>query len=87
MPDTNLDCENEDDLWEFWRKHLGGRRYKELFPEGGRNTRVATRDLANYAANKATAMACRRRGDIDTASWYECICENIYSKLPEFARW
>ena len=59
----------------------------ELFPtKPARYVRV-TRDLANYASNKGTALACRARGDIPAAQVYEGICERIYAKLPAYARW
>ena len=48
---------------------------------------VATRQLCCYAWNKVTAMSCRERGEIKTATRYEAICDQIYENLPEFARW
>lgn len=72
---------------DFWNKHQGGRKHRELFPAGGKGTRKATADLANYASNKATAMGCRLRGDIEGALMYEAICDRIYQGLPDFARW
>lgn len=83
----NLDCESLDDLMAFWMKHQSGRDSLDLFPKGGHGTMIATRDLANYASNKATAMRCRLRGEIKTARYYEGICDKIYASLPEFARW
>ena len=83
----NLDTLEPDGLMAFWYKHQRGRKYKDLFPEGGTGTVKATRDLANYASNKATAMSCRERGLIGTALSYEAICDNIYAELPAFARW
>lgn len=83
----NLDCETPDFLMDFWSKHQGGRGARILFPGGGKGTRRATADLANYAANKATAMRCRAQGEIEVALSYERICDNIYSGLPEAARW
>ncbi len=87
MGAPNLDGMWSDDLMQFWLKHQAGRRYRELFPQGGRNTKRAAADLANYASNKATAMGCRGRGDINNALQYENICDRIYSNLPAFARW
>lgn len=75
------------DLFAFWAKHQAGRRSRDLFPDKPAGARRATADLANYAANKGTAMDCRRRGDIQTAQMYESICERIYQGLPGFARW
>lgn len=83
----NFDSMPADELMQFWLKHQGGRAYRELFPDGGKGTKRATSDLANYASNKATAMGCRERGDIRTAQMYESICDRIYDSLPSFARW
>lgn len=83
----NLDCESHADLMAFWAKHQNGRNARELFPNGGKGSRLATANLANYASNKATAMHCRINGDINSALMYESICDRIYAKLPESAKW
>lgn len=83
----NLDGQTPADLLEFWHRHNRGRKVRELFPTGGKGSRRATADLANYASNKATAMQCRLRGDIAVALSYETICDRIYSELPEGAQW
>lgn len=85
----NLDCDFTDssDLMAFWYKHQRGQNAREIFPDGGKGTRRAVADLANYASNLATARQCRARGDISTAQAYEGICQRIYEKLPAFARW
>jgi len=83
----NLDCQEPEDLMAFWSRHQAGRRYRLIFPDGGRGRKRATADLANYASNKATAVACRLRGEINTAGVYEAICERIYNGLPQWARW
>jgi len=83
----NLDCMLADELMTFWLKHQRGRKYRELFPLGGPGTKRAAGDLANYASNKATAMQCRLRGDIQAAFIYETICDRIYTGLPASARW
>ena len=82
----NLDCETAEDLMTFWSRHQRGRKAKDLFPDGGKGTRKATGDLAAYAANKATAMSCRKRGDIQAAVIYEGICDTIYNDLPYWAK-
>jgi len=82
----NLDCMESDDLMAFWMKHQRGRGYRTFFPNGGKGTKTATGDLAAYAANKATAQTCRKRGDIQAAMIYETICDNIYNDLPDFAK-
>jgi hypothetical protein len=71
----------------FWQHHQNGRRYRDLFPQGGKDTKRATGDLANYASNLHTAQQCRSRGDIASALAYEEICESIYAALPGFAKW
>jgi hypothetical protein len=83
----NFDAMEPHELMAFWQAHQNGRRFAELFPGRPAGTRRAVADLANYAANKATAIACRMRGDIQTALQYEDICDRIYNDLPAFARW
>ena len=68
----NLDAMDADELMAFWMKHQGGRGYTELL---------------NYASNKATAIGCRSRGEIGWALMYEGICDDIYKRLPDWARW
>jgi len=82
----NLDAMPADELMQFWVTHQRGRRYRDLVGSG-RGARRATADLANYASNKATAMQCRLRGDIQAALMYEGIADRIYDGLPSFARW
>lgn len=83
----NLDAMAPDDLMKFWSKHARGHHYALLFPGKPLGCLRATADLANYASNKATAIECRKRGDVQTALEYEGICERIYKHLPAFARW
>ena len=58
-----------------------------MFPAKPAGFRRATVSLGHYAYNRATAMRLRGRGDVNTAAIYEAICEQIYRRLPEFARW
>ena len=83
----NLDATTINELMAFWMRHQGGRQARSLFRDGGVGTRKATGALANYASNKATAMSCRLRGDINSALMYEGIADRIYDHLPEWARW
>ena len=87
----NLDGFSESsDLWRFYSDARGVRPLtmaKTLFPSKPKGYLSATVNLRNYAANKATAMDCRKRGDIPTALNYEQICQRIYNELPAFARW
>ncbi len=73
--------------WSHTIGHATKAQRIELFGNSGKGTKLAAKALANYAANKGTAMQCRARGDIATAQMYESICERIYSDLPAFARW
>ena len=84
---VNIDCMDDVEMLAFWFKYQGGRNYRELFPQGGNGSKTATADLANYAANKATAWGCRERGDIVIAQYYEDICSRIYRRLPPIAQW
>lgn len=83
----NLDTMEPDDLMEFWKRHQHGRNQRFLLPAGAKGCRRIVSDLANYAANKATAMRSRLDGNIETALKYESICESIYNGLPAAARW
>lgn len=87
----NLDCysTDSDELLQWWSRYSVNQRTRgaELFPDRPAGYVRATRDLANYAANKATAMKCRAFGDIGSAQMYESICERIFAGLPSYARW
>jgi hypothetical protein len=83
----NLDAVPADELMRFWNNYQSGRNATSMFPAKPKGYKSATGDLANYASNKATAMQCRIRGEIDTALMYESICDRIYAKLPEYAKW
>lgn len=78
-----------DELFAFWNanQHAAKARRIALFGHSGTGTKLAAKGLANYAANKGTAMQCRAHGDIQTALQYEKICDSIYATLPDFARW
>jgi len=85
----NLDGVDESELWQFWGDYhrCGRNKARALFPDQPAAPVRVCRDLANYAANKATAMGCRNRGDITGAADYERIADRIYERLPTFARW
>lgn len=89
----NLDglCINPATYWAFWNEHKRATMESRiaLFGEHAKDKGAAkaTKAYANYAANKATAMECRLRGDIQGALMYERICDNIYNALPDFAKW
>lgn len=85
----NLDRMSEDRLMQFWSKYHrpGKRSIEELFPAWPqRGLRRVVSDLANYASNKATEKASRRRKDYKAAAIYRKIADNIYADLPEYAR-
>ena len=73
----------------FWKRAKSHpvRTGRSLFPERPECYAQATRQLAQYAANKAEAVSCRTRGEIANALVYEGICERIFGTLPAFARW
>ena len=43
--------------------------------------------IMHYAINKLVSMQLRESGKIQDAMKYESICENIYNRLSESARW
>jgi hypothetical protein len=81
----NLDGMTTEELLE-WVKALGHGARPDIFKNGKGSIR-ATIELRNYGWNKLTAMKLRLTGNIETAMQYEAICESIYSRLPEWARW
>lgn len=88
---VNIDAYSVD-ADEIWRLALCLSRHataaaRAMFPEKPPGFRRATVSLGHYAFNKSTAMKCRARGEIYTAQHYESICEQIYKRLPDFARW
>jgi len=88
MSELNLDSMEQDELMEIWKKvHTAPvKTARELFPDRRQGYVSATQNLGAYAANKATAISCRLRGDIPAAQVYEKICDNIYAELPVWAR-
>lgn len=82
----NFDTMNHDDLMSFWMRHQHGRGRK-LLGLTGKGSVNTTGSLAHYAANKAAAITCRLRRDIQAALVYETICDNIYSSLPTEVKW
>jgi hypothetical protein len=91
IDDMNLDgYVDPQDLWDIWKATNSVRPIsfaRQLFPEAPKGFVRATKDLGNYASNKATAMRCRLDGKINEALMYEGICERIYNELPEYAKW
>lgn len=86
----NLDAQSIDDLWEFWKETNSVRPIRfarRLFPDRPKGYVAVTRDIGCYASNRATAMKCRLEGKIQIAIQYEDICERIYQRLPQWAKW
>lgn len=85
----NLDAQTGEDLMDFWACVRFGpvRMARLLFPERPKGYVTATERLAAYASNKSPAMSCRARGELQGAECYESICEGLYERLPEWARW
>lgn len=84
-----LDTSTPDALMAFWKvaNNHPVQTGRSLFPERPERYARATRQLAQYAVNKATAVGCRLRGESASALVYEGICERIFDTLPPFARW
>lgn len=84
----NLDGMSPDDLMAFWaRYNRPSRKDAERLVGRRKGFTSIVGSLAGYASNKATAMRCRERGDIQAATVYETIADNIYNGLPADVRW
>lgn len=85
----NLDGMSERDLMAFWSRYHRPSRKDAADMVGDRRkgyTDICA-TLANYACNKAVAMACRRRGDVVAAGVYEHSAQLCYDRLPADLRW
>lgn len=85
----NLDAMSSEDLMAFWKRYARPSRKdaEALVGDRRRGFTTISGSLAGYASNKATAITCRLRGDVNAALVYERICEVIYEKLPSDLRW
>lgn len=85
----NLDAMTEEDLMAFWKRYSRPTRKdaEALIGDRRKGFTTVAGSLAGYASNKATAMRCRKNGDVLAAQVYETICENIYNDLPFGLRW
>jgi hypothetical protein len=72
-----------DQLMKFWFRYSRATRKDAVALVGARPmyTRV-TKDLANYASNRATMLSCRRQGDSHGADMYRGIAHRIWTQLP-----
>lgn len=89
MTVPNLDAMTHDELMNFWaRYHRATRKdAAELIGDKRKGYIGLAADLANYACNKAVAMSCRLKGNINAATNYEAYADQIYARLPADLRW
>lgn len=78
--DGNLDDETEARAFIDTHGTLRGRALANRLQFTGTGSAAAASALSGYAWNKATAIDCRLRGDIQAALCYETICDRIYSE-------
>ena len=85
----NLDGMSDKDLMAFWSKYHRPTRKDAaaLIGDTRKGYTSLAASLAAYAVNKATAMTCRAKGEIQGAEVYEKICELIFERLPADLRW
>jgi len=85
----NLDCMSSDELMAFWKRyHRPSRKdAAELIGERRKGYTTLASELACYACNKAVAMDCRLKGNIQSALVYERCAELSYERLPDDLRW
>lgn len=85
----NLDAMPAGELMDFWKKFQRPTRKdaEELVGDRRKGYTTIAGKLAGYASNKATAIRCRLKGQIDAATSYEAICDRIYERIPEDLRW
>ena len=90
MTIPNLDAMEPEELMAFWNKYQNIGRRKDceaLIGDRRPGFTIIAANLGAYAANKATAISCRKKGEITGAEVYEKICDLIYEKLPLDCRW
>ena len=90
IKDFNPDCMSADEL-DQWSEFIGnGRRpaiAKQWFP-GIKGQFKLARYVKHYCVNKSVAIALRLKGEIQTASNYEHICDRIYKEdLQPHVNW
>ncbi len=85
----NFDAMTQEELMTFWsRYHRATRKDAEaLVGDRRKGFTVIAAQLANYACNKAVAMSCRLRGDIQAAQVYEHATDLCYNALPQDLKW
>lgn len=90
MQELNFDATDPETLWQFWT-HTNRPRpiafARTIFPDRPKGYVAVVKALGHYAANKAVAMRLRAEGQVVSALQYEDICDRIYDRLPEWAKW
>lgn len=88
IPNLCSSMKTHGELWAFWNQYhrAGPKLSGSLFPSRYPNYVNATRRLAAWAANRATALQCYERGDRKGAERYNRICRVVFSSLPLWAR-
>ena len=89
MSAPNLDAMPRGELAAFAEriKHAPRVQATAIFPSKPRGYVRATQALRQYAELKYGAMEFRERAAIEAATYYESACKELYSVLPDFARW
>jgi len=85
--DLNLDDENEVEDFLATYGTLKGRALANRLEITGAGCVRRANNLSGYAWNKHTAIACRKRGEIEDALRYEAICERIYGRMDRRDQW
>lgn len=84
----NLDAMDGDDLVEFamiaddYPVAAAAKMFGDFYDRMN-----ARRLLVNYAWHKVQAIGYRLDGNIPDALRYEAVCQTIYDRFPEIAKW
>lgn len=87
--DTNLDCMDVDELFQFHRTCMStpDSVARSLYPDMSEPPLGVVKLLSVYALDKAYAMLERQKGHIPEALKLEFKCDWLYNTLPTEARW
>lgn len=85
----NFDSMSAEELMQFWKRYTRPTRKDAEALIGDRRKGFTTLcgALAAYACDKAVAIGCRLRGEIDTAMGYERSADMRYEALPDDLKW
>jgi len=77
------------ELMAFWKRYHRATRKDaaELVGDTRKGYTNIAATLANYACNKAVAIDCRLKGDIQAALIYEHNADLCYDRLPADLQW